>query len=93
MQLSIPNARQIEEALENAQQQGITQLARRRNTQNSLHPLPPRPTSAPVVEAVETILLAQVSRDPDHQVGRLHHHHHQQAKQHQVLDQEHVHNK
>ena len=92
MQLKIPNARQIEEALENAQQ-GITQLARWRNTQNSLHPLPARPTSAPVVEAVETILLAQVSRDPDHQVGRLHHHHHQQAKQHQVLDQEHVHKK
>ena len=84
--------KQIEEALENAHQ-GITRLAGRRNTQNSLHPLPARPTSAPVVEAVETILLAQVSRDPDHQVRRLHHHHHQQAKQHQALDQKHVHNK
>ena len=66
-------------------------LSWRRNTQNPFTPRPPSPTTAPVIQPVEAILLAEVPGDPDHQVRGLHHHRGPKQQQGDVEEQEHVH--
>ena len=74
------------------EEEGAHDLSWRRNTQNPFTPRPPpSPTTAPVIQPVEAILLAEVPGDPDHQVRGLHHHRGPKQQQGDVEEQEHVH--